>query len=146
MDMNSGGTIQPSRAKYIFKLQSGPILPGGPLISYLCGPDTDARSPVNICSSVGSGSRNQGGGFGHRKQSQTSAVFRVTHWQVFGKHRTQRLAIEVGEWGCFTYTKLGLRHWTAVSSPMATKLSHPRESFRPAHRTERKNSPNAAQK
>ena len=66
----------------------------------------------------------RGGGFRCRRQTQISAVFRVRHQHVFGKHRNQSLAAEVGEWGCFIYTKLGLGHCTAVLGPEAVK-GHP---------------------
>ena len=47
------------------------------------------------------------GGLRYRRQTQTSAVCRERHQPVFGKHRSQRLAAEVGEQSSFTYTKLG---------------------------------------
>lgn len=61
------------------------------------------RGPIDTCSSVGSGSRKKGGDFRDRKHSQTAAVLRVRHQQVFSKHETQRLALEPAlvwrEWG-----------------------------------------------
>lgn len=41
--MNLGVTIQHSTARYFFKLQNRPILPGGPQISRLRGSGRDAR-------------------------------------------------------------------------------------------------------
>lgn len=42
-----------------------------------------------------------------QKAAPDSAVCRVRHQQVFGKHGSQRLAAEAGEQSGFTYTKLG---------------------------------------
>lgn len=51
---------------------------------------------------------------------------------VFGKHGAQWPAVEMGQWGCFVYTMLGLGHCTALLGTCGYQVT-PCESFRLTH-------------
>lgn len=59
---------------------------------------------------------------------------------VFGKHGAQWPAVEMGQWGCFIYTMLGLGHCTALLGTCGYQVT-PCESFRLTHRTKGRLSP-----
>ena len=82
-------------------------------------------------SSVTSGSRKRGGGFGNRRQTRTSAVCRARHQQVSGKHGNQRLRRwedkEVSftqSWAVVMDAQLGLALWLSRDIPMEASAPH----------------------